>query len=473
MSWLSGWAKRIKITIDADLIDAALSDFPVPVYISAASGIGDVDASCVFDELGSDANRKKIAVTTSDGETQCYVEIERWDHASEKAWLHVGVGSVASATDTELYLYYDSSQADNTTYVGDTGDAAAQAVWDSNYVGVWHLEQDPSTGANAVKDSTSNTLHLTSAGSMTSGDLVDSQFGKGLDFDGVDDSCNRSDEATLDITGQITVEAVLKKTTYPPEGYSEGIASKYRNQTGYSNQRSYTLNVMGPGGQLDFVIGAGISDDNSSLKGAANIVGAAYRHVAGVFVPSTSQRIYVDGALDAEKTTSVLSAAYNGAHLFSLGVSYNSTSPLGHITAIIDEVRLSNTARSAAWLKATYHGLFDSLLTFGAEENLGETIIQVGNEGKIRVLPQAPAEFQWDISGTVREGGAAVARTVRLYKRSNGELVDETVSDAGDGAYSFEGCPPEVCYVVALDDDSGDVFNALILDRVKPGQDFS
>ena len=50
MSWLSGWDKRIKLTIDKDQIDSALSNFPVMVYLSAASGIGDVDASCVKDD---------------------------------------------------------------------------------------------------------------------------------------------------------------------------------------------------------------------------------------------------------------------------------------------------------------------------------------------------------------------------------------------------------------------------------------
>ena len=84
-----------------------LSGFPVLVYLSVSSGIGSTDVSAVFDELTSDANRKKIAITTSDGTTQCYVEIERWDDANEKAWLWVKVPSVASGAETDLYLYYD------------------------------------------------------------------------------------------------------------------------------------------------------------------------------------------------------------------------------------------------------------------------------------------------------------------------------------------------------------------------------
>ena len=127
--WLSGWDQRIKMTIESDNVDADLSNFPVLVHLSTASGITNADVSAVFDELASDANRTRIAVTKSDGTTECYVEIEDWDDAGEEAllWVKVsGTNSVSSSTDTDLYLYYDSDHAPNTTYVGDVDSAAAQ-----------------------------------------------------------------------------------------------------------------------------------------------------------------------------------------------------------------------------------------------------------------------------------------------------------------------------------------------------------
>jgi len=119
MAWLSLWAKRIEITVDHDDVSSALEGFPVLIYLSAASGIGDADVSCVFDELLSDANRRKIAVTTSDGLTQCPVEIEKWDDANEEAWLWVRVPNISDEADTVLYLYYDKSRDDNVAYVSD------------------------------------------------------------------------------------------------------------------------------------------------------------------------------------------------------------------------------------------------------------------------------------------------------------------------------------------------------------------
>ena len=76
-SWLAGWSHRVEIAIDSDKIDESLVDFPVLLYLSTSSGLGSTDVSFIFDELGG--NRKKVAVTTSDGTTQCYVEIEKWD----------------------------------------------------------------------------------------------------------------------------------------------------------------------------------------------------------------------------------------------------------------------------------------------------------------------------------------------------------------------------------------------------------
>jgi len=231
MAFLGTWAHRLKLTIDSSKIDTAnLTDFPVMVYLSAASGIGDVDVSAFFDELGSDANRKKVAFTTSDGTTQIYAEIEKFDFSSEKAWYHVKVPTVAYDADTVLYLYYDSAQADNTTYIGDTTDAVTHNVWDSNFVAVYHMAQDPNgDAADAIKDSTSNANDGTPAGSMTTADLVSGKVGSGIDFDGSDDFIAVADDASLSSSVGKTIEGIFKLdsifSSASPSDF--GIISKY------------------------------------------------------------------------------------------------------------------------------------------------------------------------------------------------------------------------------------------------------
>src|SRR6056297_2148510 len=115
MAFLSGWntENRIEFRIDHTKVDSDLTHYPVMLKLEQAR---------VFTELGS--NSKKIAVTKDDGTTQLYVDIELWDNTNDLAVLHVSKSdwTVSSTEDTVLYFYYDSTQSDNTTYVGDTGD---------------------------------------------------------------------------------------------------------------------------------------------------------------------------------------------------------------------------------------------------------------------------------------------------------------------------------------------------------------
>jgi len=139
--WLSDWAKRVTVTVNASQLTDSndLTWFPVMLELGTSVGMTGDDVSCIFDEVGD--NWQKIAVTTSDGETELYVEIEKWDDANEQAWLWVSKTGwvIDSETDTTLYLYYDSTHADNDTYVGDPGSTTAQNVWDSNFKFVSHM----------------------------------------------------------------------------------------------------------------------------------------------------------------------------------------------------------------------------------------------------------------------------------------------------------------------------------------------
>ena len=139
------WNNSITITIDST---AVLTDFPVLVKLSSSSGISGADVTDVFDVLGDSS--KKIKVEDSTG--QLYVEIERWDSTSQLAFLWVKTSLVVGSN--PLIIYYDADEADNTAYVGDIGDSAAQNVWDDDFVGVYHLAQAPA-GAGTLKDSTS------------------------------------------------------------------------------------------------------------------------------------------------------------------------------------------------------------------------------------------------------------------------------------------------------------------------------
>ncbi|MFA5682567.1 MAG: LamG domain-containing protein, partial [Hydrogenophaga sp.] len=359
---LSGWntINRLKLTIAAADIDADLTDFPITVVLRSASGKTDYDATGVFDELG--ANSLKIAVEDGDTGNQCYVEVEWWDSTSEIAVLHVRVPTVSSSAKTVLYLYYDSTQADNSTYVGAVGSAQAQAVWDSNYVLVAHMTEDPSGSAPQMRDSTVNALHGTSYGSMTTNDLIDGLVGKALDFDGSDDYINYFNPSALRITGSLTVEAVIRRSGNPP-GIAEGLVAKY---VATGDLRSYALYVN-PDGYAMFYAGSGTTAaGNYSPPGTVSVTDDNYHYIVGTFSPSTALNLYTDGADKQSNTVSIADAIKDTSSYVAVGttdVKNTKTRFEGHI----DEVRLSNVARSDAWINATYKALTDDLITMALD----------------------------------------------------------------------------------------------------------
>jgi hypothetical protein len=74
------------------------------------------------------------------------------------------------------------------------------------------------------------------------------------------------------------------------------------------------------------------------------------------------------------------------------------------------------------------------------------------------------------LTGTVKQNGTNVSRTVRAYCRLTGEILGEAVSDGTTGAFSINARGrTDYCYVVALDDlNSAPDYNAAIFDLVIP-----
>jgi hypothetical protein len=251
-SWLSGWANRVKITVDHTKITAPLSNFPVLVHLSTSSGINSADISLVFDVLGVDANRKKIAVTASDGLTQLYVEVAEWDSANKQAYLWVKVPSISNTVDTDLYLYYDNAHIDNTTMVGDTGSTPATNVWDSNFKLVQHLEESGNGTQGEFKDSSINQHNATGGGGAATKTPVQtaSKDGDGQRFDGNDDfiEVGDSNDFSIPTTGALTVSVWIRPDVLDFAKASGVTGDVYVNllgksQTGGPNTEEWELRI--------------------------------------------------------------------------------------------------------------------------------------------------------------------------------------------------------------------------------------
>ena len=372
MAWLETWetAKRIPITIDPTTISGGLTEnltnFPVLITLSSGTGQTSFDATGVFDELAisgsSNVNRKRIAVTTtiSGVETELYVEIERWDHENEQAYLWTKVPTIASGTNTQLFLYYDKDHVDNDEYVGDTGDAVAQSVWDDDFKLVAHMAQNPSDGANCIKDSTSNTNHGTPQGTWVPGDSVDGKVGKALDFDATGDYLSFSDTEDWYLgTSDFLVCALMYVTDYSINDDNGGnIVGQYVN-----NDNRWKISIEASGKWRLHVV------DNSahtiSISSNSTIPLNEW-HLITIRRSGETVEFLLDDAVDATHSNITASIPSLAADLFINNYAHNVSD---YFIGQGDEIRFSKgTARSLAWVKATYYNNWDNLLTFGQEQ---------------------------------------------------------------------------------------------------------
>ncbi|EMS79218.1 LamG domain-containing protein [Desulfotignum phosphitoxidans] len=326
---LTDYGQYKKIIIDSSKIDSDLSHFPLPIALGAAVGLTDADVTDIFDAVG--ANYLKIAITMADGETQLYVEIEQWDTVSEKAllWVSRDTWVISSGSDTEIYLYFDTSVADNTTYVGTPGNRTE--VWDSDFLARYGMSQDPSGGAGCIIDSTVNAKHGTPNGSMTSGDLVDGLIGRAIDFDGSDDYIQLP---TVTVGGNWTFEVTAKPAT-----------------TGQSGDGYIVCNGAG-------IVNAGLAwcpvrGSDVRIKDGS-LVADSYVDIVATY-DGVSEVIY-NNTLASTTAYSNLGWALSG--VYRIGDGYSGRKP----DAQIAEVRASGVVRSTAYIKAAHNARNDSLL---------------------------------------------------------------------------------------------------------------
>jgi hypothetical protein len=155
---------RKSITIDRTKIDdgscgTTLSNFPMLFSVTDAdlatiANDGDVasyDApsndprDIIFRALDDDTCSPGTAPCTLDHEIEKYVDTS----GELVAWVRIpSVNTSTAITDTVIYIYYGNSEITSSTQ-------NVNGVWDSNYVGVWHLEE--TSGDHADSTSSNNT----------------------------------------------------------------------------------------------------------------------------------------------------------------------------------------------------------------------------------------------------------------------------------------------------------------------------
>lgn len=319
-----------------------------------------------LDEVQSLVNGRprKIAVTTADGTTECPVEIAAWNPGRMRGVLYAKVPSISASADTEVFLYYDPAKSENAN-AGFPGSSAAQAVWDGNFVAVHHLHAADALGSSAWIDSTGNQLHGTQQNLERNdyrrawGAALSDRGLNSIYFDGSNEGLNLGANSLFDFAGAITLEAYVKPEVSVPTN-----AAVIQKDLDGSNPPylSWSLQKDGTNNQWRFSVNI-----DQTVQSVVNTTtwSSVEQYVAGTFDGEALKIFASDGSLAASGSYSGSIYGVSGKNVY-LGKSRLATSE--NFRGYGYEFRISNVARSAAWIKATAKGLFDQLVTLSFSE---------------------------------------------------------------------------------------------------------
>lgn len=215
--------------------------------------------------------------------------------------------------------------------------------YDNSLQGLWHLDDSPIDSSGNGYDGTNN-----GATANVTGQIDDA-----YDFDGTNDYVSMGD--VLDITGELTFGGWFNSDGTPVTN-AEGIFSKYCSHVscGGTNQRSYDISLT-TGDKLQFALSStGAFESDEVILSTSNITSNQWYHVVAVFKPSSEQLLYVNGVLETNKSTSVISSIYSSSSIFMIGASFNPTAVTQVFDGTIDEGFVYNRSLSSTEIAKLY-----------------------------------------------------------------------------------------------------------------------
>jgi methionine-rich copper-binding protein CopC len=332
-SWYnSGWGYRLKITINGDMVNGTQANFPVYIDLSTMP-------SSFFDNCTN--NGTDIRITKSNGTTEVAREVVYVDKTNKIGELHfVANGSLTQGTDASFWIYYGNGDATEPSASATFG---KNNTWINGYAGVWHLHENPAGTAPQVKNSTSNSLDGTSAGSMTSGDLVTGKLGKAVDFGP---------------GGKLTMSVWFKSSASFPS--SEKMIFEH---SAWSASDTYQLNLK-TDASLRFNFPS-MNSGSGELSHSVDYTDGNWNYISiGFDDAANTARIHYNGALGSSKT--VWESISSGVSASYIACRNNASH---YVEAQLDEFRLSSVFRSNSWIRTEYRN-----------QNSPSTFYTVGSE---------------------------------------------------------------------------------------------
>lgn len=324
------------ITIDYTKVDGSnQTDFPVLVsgtytYLKTVGNGG----------LVQNANGYDVAFYSDSGlTTQLKHETERYVATTGEVVYWVKVPTVSYTANTVIYMAYGDSGIS-------TDQSDAVNVWDSNFKAVIHA---PDGTTLTTEDSTSNNYD----GTVTSANAATGKVGGGAVF-----TNGTTSRVTLNSAAVNLNEGTISMWIKPSFNATDGTFNYFFDTT--SARHAFFKSSMSGLVQM-------YNDARTTNYTGLTFTAGTWYHFVFVYKKTGNvQNLYINGVLQTAGTTAgTWGSTALGANAFFGNNHSNNTSS----TSTLDEMRISNTSRSANWIKTEYNN-----------QNSPSTFYSVGSE---------------------------------------------------------------------------------------------
>jgi len=266
-----------------------------------------------------------------------------------EAWVTNTSTALSHSADTTFYMCYGNSSISSFQ-------STASSVWDSNFIGVWHL-------SSLTADSTSNANNFTNHSATTTTGQIDG----GANFSSGSSQYISTTSSLVPTATKYTLSGWAKRAT-------GGSSVTWGQDPAGNSENRLEIEVWTDG---NVYIEAEANDTTYSYFSSA---GASWHYYVLVYDGTQTGNARINGYLDGTVQTMTIQtppadiSVTGGNFYFGRDVS-NAT----YSNGILDEVRLSNTPRSAGWIGTEYNNQNapSTFYTMGAETALShQNLIQ-------------------------------------------------------------------------------------------------
>ncbi len=335
-----GWQYCKEISINEQYVQKSQQKFPILVYCGS-----DQDIKSASQSDGDDL----LFMNGAGVATKLPHEIETYQPNSGEMVCWVNIPYLSADETTTIYLYYGNQQSDN--------QQEPELVWDDNYLGVWHM--NPEEGL--IKDSTKTQNH----GTIHNVQTEEGKIGSALSFSGDQSFVDCSPFTPID---DITLECWAYKDIWLENEPEQKLVNCY--DTEYSADWYAIAYHKNAEDKLRLYVDTG--KDQGDLKYAGvEIAGTTGWHyiVGSRDLLNQQLTIQIDEGILSEYTP-ISGLDLTSLHTHNLRFGARKDTYREQFTGLIDEIRISNIARSPSWMITSYNtvNFKDSFCEFGSEQ---------------------------------------------------------------------------------------------------------